>query len=381
MWFVPWLGTGAGRRNPFLNPACPIAWPQMESVLHRRALVMGLAAATASLAGCATIQRYRGQMVQVNLADRPIMDLPPPPATVATPDDGTSLKTAFDAVKRMTVPTFIDKAGPYTFVVDTGANRSVMATELAGALALPSGGRAAIHGIAGVDPAETVLVKRITVGGLSSKRMRMPLLPRHHLGAEGLLGVDVLEKRRVTLDFRNNVFSIAPSQKPATANLRGRATRLAKPEIDPTLVVVPARHRFGQLTIVDAEVNGVPVTAFLDSGAESTVGNLALREAVIQREPGLRSQLMVVKLVSATGQMVGGELSRMPPLRLGGLRIGNLSCVFADLHTFRIWDLVDTPAILIGVDVMRHFDAIELDFGQSLVSFRTSRATSVVTPA
>jgi predicted aspartyl protease len=354
----------------------------MESLVHRRALMLGLTAGAAALAGCATVQGYRRQMVQVNLADRAAVDLPPPPPSAEpSGDDGAALKTSFDAVRRMTVPTFIDKAGPYTFVVDTGANHSVMATELAGALSLPSGGRAAIHGIAGVDPAETVIVKRITVGGLSSKRMRMPLLPRHHLGAEGLLGVDVLERRRVTLDFRNNLFSIAPSNKEATANLRGSATRLPKPEADPSLVVVPAKHRFGQLTIVDAEVDGVPVTAFLDSGAETTVGNLALRDAVLTRQPGLRSQILVVQLVSATGQMVGGELSKMPPLRLGGLRIGNLSCVFADLHTFRIWDLLSTPAILIGVDVMRHFDSIELDFGRSLVSFRTPPTATPLPPS
>lgn len=336
-------------------------------LLHRRWVIAGLAA---TAAGCETVQRYRAQMVQVNLSGQPALS---PPIAVPTPgEDGVTLKTSFDAVQRMTVPTFVDKGGPYTFVVDTGANHSVMATELASALKLPSAGRAAIHGIAGVDPAETVMVSRLTVGGLRSRRIRMPLLPRYHLGAEGLLGVNVLEKRRVKLDFKNNEFSIVSSDKPWTAQLGAEGTRTAKQIPDPSIVVVPAKQRFGQLTIVDAEVNGVPVTAFLDSGAETTVGNLALRDAVVTREPGLRSQLVVVQLVSATGQQVGGELSRIPPLRLGGLRIGNLSCVFADLHTFRIWDLLDRPAILVGVDVMRHFQSIELDFGRSLVAFRTA---------
>lgn len=341
----------------------------MDHALDRRALVLGLAAA-ASVSGCATVQRYRGGLVQVNLADRTALP-PPPPIAEGLEDQGASLKTAFDAVRRMTVPAYIDRSGPYTFVVDTGANHTVMATELAGALNLPSGGRAAIHGIAGVDPAETVMVNRLTVGGMTSRRTRMPLLSRNFLGAEGLLGVNVLENRKVKLDFRNNVFTISPSGKAVSANLRARATRIEKPQVDPSVVVVPARHRFGQLTIVDAEVNGVPVTAFLDSGAETTVGNLALRDAVFVREPGLRSQVLMVQLVSATGQQVGGELSPLPALRLGGLRIGNLSCVFADLHTFRIWDLIDRPAILIGVDIMHHFESIELDFGASLVTFKT----------
>jgi hypothetical protein len=38
---------------------------------------------------------------------------------------------------------------------------------------------------------------------------------------------------------------------------------------------------------------------------------------------------------------------------------------------FDIWDLKAQPAILIGIDVMRHFQSIELDFGRKLVTFRT----------
>ena len=64
--------------------------------------------------------------------------------------------------------------------------------------------------------------------------------------------------------------------------------RLASAFPDPSRVVVPARYRFGQLTIVDAEVgDGLAVTAFLDSGAQSTVGNLALKEAAVLRDPDL----------------------------------------------------------------------------------------------
>ncbi|HEX5775390.1 MAG TPA: retroviral-like aspartic protease family protein [Caulobacteraceae bacterium] len=316
-------------------------------------------------AGCAGLRDDR-QVVQVNLADRPVVSLPPPP--VATPDDGASLKTSFDAVRRMTVPVFVNDSGPYEFVVDTGANHSVMAIERASELQLPSAGRAAIHGIAGVDPADTVMVSRLSVGAVSSRRIRMPLLPRRHLGAEGLLGVNVLANRRIKLDFRNNSFSISRSGR-YSVETRGHATRLSRRD-QATVFVVPARQRFGQLTIVDAEFEGVPVTAFLDSGAETTVANLACRDAIFAREPWRASELLTVQVVSATGQAVTGQLSRIPPLRLGGMRIGNLLSVFADLHTFRIWDLQDTPAILVGVDVMRHFEAVELDFGRSEVTFR-----------
>jgi hypothetical protein len=334
----------------------------MSIPISRRALVAGLACAPG--AGCASFREHHPPVVQVNLADRPLASLPPPPAE--TPDDGTSLKTSFDTVQRMTVPVFINRSGPFNFVVDTGANHSVMAIERASALDLPSAGRADIHGIAGVDPADTVMVSTLSVGQVSSRRIRMPLLPRQDLGAEGLLGVNVLANRRVKLNFSDNSFSISASGRNSERGLGGGFSHGAEPGV----FVVPARQRFGQLTIVDAEFEGVRVTAFLDSGAETTVANLACRDAILAREPWRASQFVPVQVVSATGQAVTGQLSRIPPLRLGGLKIGNLLCVFADLHTFRIWDLQDRPAILVGVDVMRHFEAVELDFGRSEVTFR-----------
>lgn len=343
----------------------------MGSDQTRRVLIGGLAAA-GPLAGCATAMLSPRRMIQVNLTDMPLSPViavnPPPPA----PD--AALQAGFDPVQRMTVPVTVEGAGPFTFVVDTGANRSVLSAETAQRLGLPSAGTAAIHGIAGVEPAETVSVRRMTVGSVVTGRLRMPLVARRDLGADGLLGVDVLTRRDVMLDFERNRFNIAASNTSfrQQATTGGGSGRLVTPAFDPTLVVVPARYRFGQLTIIDAEVGvGLPITAFLDSGAQSTVGNLALRNAAFLQEPGLALKTLRVQLVSATGQTVSGDLARLPGLRLGGLRIGNLSCVFADLHTFKIWDLVDRPAILIGMDVMRHFRSIELDFGRREVVFQT----------
>jgi hypothetical protein len=124
--------------------------------------------------------------------------------------------------------------------------------------------------------------------------------------------------------------------------------------------------------IVDAEVGGVPVTAFLDSGSQNTVGNLALQRALFSPERQ-DVQFTAVTLISATGQTAVGRLAALPPLRLGGFRIQNMTAVFADLHVFQLWDLVSTPSILIGVDVMRHFSAIALDFGRRTVTIYTPR--------
>lgn len=331
-------------------------------IVDRRQAAAWLASSTV-LAGCAVSPAAR---VLVNLAD------------LGNGDD-PDLDTATDISRRMTAPVRVNEAGPYAFVVDTGANRSVLSQELARALNLPSAGRAPIHGIAGVEPADTASVATLRVGELLSRRLRLPTLPRARLGVDGLLGVDVLREREVTLDFEARLLRITPSGRGVKA-VRGVANSRLAELIPEDSVIVPARFRFGQLIIIDADVGGVPVTAFLDSGSQNTVGNLALQRQVFGRLPDLASRRAVVQLMSATGQIASGELSPLPGLRLGGLRIGRLSAVFADLHIFDVWDLADKPAVLIGIDVMRHFRSIRLDFGRRQVIFRLPQGSGVVPP-
>lgn len=326
------------------------SWPR------RHFLLGGVAT---GLAGCAT---WREQdLVTVNLADTQ-----PPIITQPAAETAALLETAFDKSRRMTVPVGLNGQGPFQFVVDTGANRSVVSTELATRLNLTNAGSAPVHGIAGVEPATLYQVGRMRVGATYASNLQLPSLPGAKLGADGLLGVDVLKNRRVTLDFVANRFEIAASSSGASIG-RGHDTRLG--ESGPQVVTVPARYRFGQLVIVGAEVAGVPVAAFLDSGSQISVGNRALREAVLRQRPELAERFVEVPLISATGQVARGELALLPSLRLGALKLNRMLAVFADLHIFRLWELQDRPSILVGIDVLRQFQSVVLDFGQREVVF------------
>ena len=318
-----------------------------------------LASALAPLLLAACAQTPPRRLVSVNLLDTDPVTPPP------EPDAGAHLETAFDEARRMTVPVFVNGRGPYSFVVDTGANRSVVSRELAAALNLPSAGLVEVHGIAGAEPAALAGVRTFRVGQTISSGLVLPTLPRGKLGADGLLGVDVLRGRRVFLDFALNRFEIAPS---SSGTEIGRQNNSRIPNLlEP--VRVPAQYRFGQLVIVDAQVGEVRVSAFLDSGSQVTVGNIALRDAVIRRLPEFGVRLASVPLLSATGQTAMGEFALLPTLRLGGLAVNQVMGIFADLHIFDLWKLADRPAILIGIDVLRHFRDVTLDFGRKQVIF------------
>lgn len=321
-------------------------------VSRRRAvqtvLVGGLAAACAG-----TPQRE--PIFSINLAA-------PAPEAPAT---GTRLETAFDQALRMTVPVRLGNRGPFAFVVDTGANHTVIGAETAARCSLIGDGVADVHGIAGTQAAPLVRVPLLRVGQVQSRALRLPVLPRDSLGADGLLGIDVLKNRRMRLNFRANTFEIGPSGVGAVVG-KGIDTRIPDPSKG---IVVPAQYRSGQLVIFDADVAGIPVRAFLDSGSQITCGNEALRDVLVSQRPELADRMVATELISATGQTASAALAVLPRLRLGGMGLNNVRAAFAPLHIFNLWGLNDRPAMLVGIDVLRNFEEVTLDFGRREVTF------------
>jgi predicted aspartyl protease len=257
-----------------------------------------------------------------------------------------------DLFRRMTVAIRINDAGPFAFVVDTGANQSVISTELAVQLNLPKGPSVQLNGVAGVQDAQTTTA-RLTIGKRVFPNAAMSILPAAAIGGAGVLGLDSLGNQALTLDFARKTLRIETQM----SNSR-----------DPSAISMKATRRDGQLTLVDADLAGVPLVAFLDSGAQSTIGNLALRQVAFKRNP--KTIWAQTPIISATGQTILAEVADLPSLRVGGIRVPNWPVAFADLHTFQLWKLIDRPAILIGVDIMSRFEYVCLDFARGEVRFR-----------
>ncbi len=132
-------------------------------------------------------------------------------------------------------------------------------------------------------------------------------------------------------------------------------------------VVVPARLRSGQITIIDADLGGRKINAMIDSGGEASLGNPALRALIIRsQEPGRPQE---VELTTITGERLIGELLYVPFIRLGGLLLGNVPIVFAKVHVFTLWNMDRDPALILGMDLLRQFDAVTMDYGRANVRF------------
>ena len=263
-----------------------------------------------------------------------------------------SISAVTDIYSRMTAGVRVESRGPFAFVIDTGANQSVISAELAAQLGLPENPPAPLNGVAGVMMAPTTFATLDVAGKLKPGAV-FSVLPEAAIGGQGLLGIDHLGGQRLTLDFKTPSVRIEQSRRFWN---------------DGRDIVVRGRQVSGQLTLVDADIDGLKITAFIDSGAQNTIGNASLRALAGLKQP--MGAFFPTPIVSATGQTIDAELADLPNLRIGGVKMPNWPVAFAELHTFRMWNLVDRPAILIGVDILSRFEAVSLDFARNEVRFR-----------
>lgn len=252
----------------------------------------------------------------------------------------------------MTVPVLVNGRGPYPFVVDTAADRTVISRELAAALRLPSSNVVMLNDTGGADLAQTAKIDELTVGLRTLHDISAPLLSSANLGAMGMIGIDSLADQRVVMDLRHDRMSVEPS----------RHERFGS-----DMVVVRARSRYGQLVLVDAAVDGAPVAVILDSGAQNSVGNLALRDMFMR---GARLKKPVGDVISVTGRTTPARFAYLPTVEIGSFTLHQVPMAFADLHTFAQFDMNGQPAMLLGMDMMRLFDRVAVDFGRKEVTFQ-----------
>jgi predicted aspartyl protease len=309
-------------------------------MLHRRTFVAGLCALP--------IQAYAAEKTPKNpetLRSNRADTNPKIPAP-----DSEALDGKVDARDRLTLPVWLNGQGPYQFAVDTAAERSVIASEIADRLGLLPAQEARLHGIAGAEITRTVRLAELSLGKLRSTDLQTPVLPRARLEIDGLIGLDVLQDRSVKLDFTEHTLTVQRARWEHMSGIRrpGEAT-------------VSGMSRLGQLTFVDAKVEDTRVYAFIDSGADASVGNEALATALGALP---RAGETLIPLQGVTGQTAMSRLGFARRFQLGPAIFRNMQVLFSDLHVFDLWDLRDRPAMLVGCDLLKLFASVELDFGR-----------------
>jgi len=315
------------------------------STTRRHAIEILLASAASGLAApCAWATQAPPAPNLPGQAGTPAIEPPGADGVV----DGVS-----DRFDHLTVPVTLNGHGPYPFMVDTGANISCIARRLAETLALPVQPPRPVHTVVGVRSQPLVLIDELAVGRQTRRGLAALAVSLGDPQIGGVLAVDWLQDQRLTLDFSRNSLELAKSRHDFER---------------PGRVVVQARRRLGQLTIVDAQLGERRISALIDSGSEASLCNGPLQR-LLERRHGVGERRQVVRMVSIFGEPFAGEVFYLPFLRLGGLELGNVPVIYADTHAFKIWGVAETPAVLLGMDLLRQFRAVSLDYGRSQVRF------------
>lgn len=287
----------------------------------------------------------------------------PPPAPAAKPDPADMLfasPTRSDRAGRIIVPVSINGKGPFRFLLDTGANGSMISAALARTLGLSSNHTRdeQVQGTTGIERLPCVTIDEMRIGAIVKHDVAMPVSPSPVLsGLGGILGMAGFGPVRVLVDFRENRVEVDRS-----------SSRLVEGYLD-----IHARRTADGLLMIPAFVGDVPVQAVIDTGAEETLGNSALREALRRaaRHPAN------TRIYGVTRQISNGGIAASPAIGLGPVVVEGLGIVYSDVPIFRIWHLDSQPALIIGMNVLGSVDGLVLDYSRQRVYVRPISALGV----
>ncbi len=255
---------------------------------------------------------------------------------------------------RLTVPVMIQGTGPYNFMIDTGSQATAVTHEINTLLGFTPLGTATLVGMASRRPVDIVEVEHLTVGSHDIYDLVAPVLNRTHVGADGIIGLDSLQDFRVLIDFREGSIAVedVSSKKPSNNGFE---------------IIVRAKQEMGQLLITDAVVEGVKAVVIIDTGAQASLANLALRDKLRAK------RAEEVTTTDVNGVSMIGQLSTVRSLTIQGLSLRDVPLTFADAPAFDALGLHDTPVLALGMQHLKMFDRVAIDFSNKRILFDVPR--------
>jgi hypothetical protein len=288
-------------------------------------------------------------------------DVPPLPPAFFDPNlavGGEDVK-ARKVETRLTVQVLVNGSGPYNFIVDSGADTSVVGLRIARSLQLPLGTPAILNSMTARNIVDRVKVEHLTLGPSVIRDLQLPALRESDVGGDGMIGIDALVEQRLMMDFENRSIKVEDA-------------RIPWKRIPGEIVVVARRYR-GQLILTEVQAAGLTLDAVIDTGTQITIGNLALRDKLIRRN---REKFVTVPVIGVTGATAELQLAKIAELRLGPVVLNDVPMAFADVPPFKMFGIADQPALLLGTDLLESFRRISLDFRARKVRFQLRRCKS-----
>jgi predicted aspartyl protease len=278
-----------------------------------------------------------------------------PPVIVEADEPRYVAPTLRDRIGRIWAPVMINGKGPYRLVLDTGANSSAIIPSVARSLGAPlHDKKVQLHGVTGSAIVPVVMADSMEVGDLFIDGASLPVVADVFGGAEGVLGPKGMADKRIFIDFGNDLIRIQRSRGQSAG--RGYAR-------------MPLEFTDGQLPMFEIRIGGIRTKAILDTGAQITLGNDSLREALLRRKrEGIDTTVIGVTLDEQTGKSFA-----VPTIVLDSIQVRNMRVTFGDMFIFDKWEMTEEPALLLGMDVIGTLDQLVIDYKMRELHMRPRR--------
>jgi hypothetical protein len=266
---------------------------------------------------------------------------------VEEPEPRFVAPTRRDRIGRIWAPVLINGQGPFRLVFDTGSNRSAVNASVAAALGIaPAMDDAVVlRGVTGSRTVPTIAVDSLVAGELELRSQRLPIVADALGGAEGVLGTEGLQDKRIVIDFRHDMITI----------LRSHAQRAP-----PDFMTIPVKIVEGLLLVANVRIGSIRAKAIVDTGGEGTIANAVLRDKLAR---GVRPEDIIANEVTGTTLDVQkGDLVLTPLISIGDLQIRQAYITAGDMYIFQYWQMTKEPALMIGMDVLGLFDTLIIDY-------------------
>ncbi len=274
--------------------------------------------------------------------------------SITAPEPRYVAPTLRDRLGRIWAPVYLNGKGPYRLVLDTGASHSAIIAKVATDLGLPQSGVMLLHGVTGSATVGYVTVDTFVVGDMESHDQELPIVPDALGGADGVLGMEGLNGKRIFIDFMHDKITIMNSHGARAQDGYG---------------TIPLTRTANGLLLAKAYVRGIRVQAIIDTGGQATVANPALLAALQAKHRG--EKLKPSLITGATDDVQAGQDTPMPPVTIGPVTIQGSYITVCDLDIFERWHMTREPAMLIGIDTLGLLDNLVIDYRRMELQVRT----------
>jgi predicted aspartyl protease len=280
------------------------------------------------------------------------------PQPLPDPADAEMIKLQQERNERVTVPVTIKGQGPFRFMVDTGAQATVVSSDLANRLGLTERSPAILVGIASKADVETTGIPEFMLGTREFYIRAAPIVQGENIGgADGILGLDSLQDQRVLIDFHNERIYVSDAK--SLGGNRGYE------------IVVKARRRLGQLIITGARLNGIDVDVIVDTGSQASVGDMVLLDQLRLRQTHNVGQNT---MTDVNGKELTAAVRMGKKLEINNMSLNEIPIMFAESPTFQTLGMNDKPALILGISALKLFRRVAIDFGKQQVLFDLPRS-------